>query len=213
MKEFDINIKETLEKTVSVVAESREDAEEAVRKAYFNSEYVLDAENFTGVNFSIQAERELQQEQKATMDVLLIKPFMYPQKVKIGCELDDLQAAVGGDIEAVYPFNDPVAIICNEEGKFNGSELNRSLRGEDGEIYDILAGDFLVTGLTEENFGSLSPELMKKYEEHFHQPEMYIRLGRSIMALPVPEDKVRKTDSLDKTEPMPKKSASDRDVL
>lgn len=213
MKEFDINIKETLEKTVSVVAESREDAEEAVRKAYFNSEYVLDAENFTGVNFSIQAERELQQEQKATMDVLLIKPFMYPQKVKIGCELEDLQAAVGGDIEAVYPFNDPVAIICNEEGKFNGSELNRSLRGEDGEIYDILAGDFLVTGLTEENFGSLSPELMKKYEEHFHQPEMYIRLGRSIMALPVPEDKVRKTDSLDKTEPMVKKSAPDRDVL
>ena len=213
MKEFDINIKETLEKTVSVVAESREDAEEAVRKAYFNSEYVLDAENFTGVNFSIQAERELQQEQKATMDVLLIKPFMYPQKVKIGCELEDLQAAVGGDIEAVYPFKDPVAIICNEEGKFNGSELNRSLRGEDGEIYDILAGDFLVTGLTEENFGSLSPELMKKYEEHFHQPEMYIRLGRSIMALPVPEDKVRKTDSLDKTEPMPKKSAPDRDVL
>lgn len=213
MKEFDINIKETLEKTVSVVAESREDAEEAVRKAYFNSEYVLDAENFTGVNFSIQAERELQQEQKATMDVLLIKPFMYPQKVKIGCELEDLQAAVGGDIEAVYPFNDPVAIICNEEGKFNGSELNRSLRGEDGEIYDILAGDFLVTGLTEENFGSLSPELMKKYEEHFHQPEMYIRLGRSIMALPVPEDKVRKTDSLDKTEPMLKKSAPDRDVL
>lgn len=213
MKEFDINIKETLEKTVSVVAESREDAEEAVRKAYFNSEYVLDAENFTGVNFSIQAEREIQQEQKATMDVLLIKPFMYPQKVKIGCELEDLQAAVGGDIEAVYPFNDPVAIICNEEGKFNGSELNRSLRGEDGEIYDILAGDFLVTGLTEENFGSLSPELMKKYEEHFHQPEMYIRLGRSIMALPVPEDKVRKTDSLDKTEPMPKKSVPDRDVL
>lgn len=213
MKEFDINIKETLEKTVSVIAESREDAEEAVRKAYFNSEYVLDAENFTGVNFSIQAERELQQEQKAMMDVLLIKPFMYPQKVKIGCELEDLQAAVGGDIEAVYPFNDPVAIICNEEGKFNGSELNRSLRGEDGEIYDILAGDFLVTGLTEENFGSLSPELMKKYEEHFHQPEMYIRLGRSIMALPVPEDKVRKTDSLDKTEPMLKKSAPDRDVL
>ena len=70
-----------------------------------------------------------------------------------------------------------------------------------------------MTGLTEENFGSLSPELMKKYEEHFHQPEMYIRLGRSIMALPVPEDKVRKTDSLDKTEPMPKKSAPDRDVL
>ena len=213
MKEFDINIKETLEKTVSVVAESREDAEEAVRKAYFNSEYVLDAENFTGVNFSIQAEREIQQEQKATMDVLLIKPFMYPQKVKIGCELEDLQAAVGGDIEAVYPFNDPVAIICNEEGKFNGSELNRSLRGEDGEIYDILAGDFLVTGLTEENFGSLSPELMKKYEEHFHQPEMFVRMGRSIMALPLPDDKVKKAGAPVMDAPIPHKSCHDRDSL
>ena len=43
------------------------------------------------------------------MDVLLIKPGMYPQVVKIGCELEDLQAAVGSDIEATYPFDDEVA--------------------------------------------------------------------------------------------------------
>ena len=58
---------------MKVEAASREDAEEAVKKAYYNSEYVLDAENFTGVQFTTQAERDIQQEQKPTMDVLMVK--------------------------------------------------------------------------------------------------------------------------------------------
>lgn len=73
MKEYDVTITETLEKNVKVEAASREDAEEAVKKAYYNSEYVLDAENFTGVQFTTQAERDIQQEQKPTMDVLMVK--------------------------------------------------------------------------------------------------------------------------------------------
>ena len=48
---------------------------------------------------------------------------MYPQQVQIGCELEDLQATVGGDIEAVYPFSDPVAIICNDEGMVHAANL------------------------------------------------------------------------------------------
>ena len=109
---------------------------------------------------------EIDNTQDNKLDVLLVKPGMYPQKIQISDELKDLQAAVGGYIQAVYPFEDPVAIVCNEEGKFNGSELNRSLRDEDGSIYDIVAGDFLITGLTTENFGSLSPELADKYGKH-----------------------------------------------
>ena len=35
----------------------------------------------------------------------------------------------------------------------------------------------------EEDFASLSPELMEKFEKEFHQPEMFVRMGRSIMAL------------------------------
>ena len=213
MKEFDITITETLEKNVNVKAASREEAEEAVKKAYYNSEYVLDAENFTGVQFKVQAERDIQQEQTSKLDVLLIKPGMYPQQVQIGCELEDLQAAVGGDIEAVYPFADSVAIICNDEGKFNGRELNRALRDDDGHIYDIVAGNFLITGLTEDDFGSLTPEQMQKFENLFHQPEMFVKMGRSIMALPVPDDMVKKPDAPGKTDIAPKKAAPDRDVL
>ena len=213
MKEYDVKITETLEKTVTVEAESRDAAEEQVKAAYYNSEYILDAENFTGVEFGIQAEREIQHEQAPMMDVLLVRPNMYPQPVQIGCELEDLQKAVGGDIQAVYPYEDPVALIMDEEGKMFGKDWNRALRDEDGNMYDIVAGDFLVVGLGEEDFSSLSPELMKKYEEYFHQPEMFVRLGRSIMAMPLPDGKVKKADAPAQDAPVPHKSSHDRDSL
>lgn len=213
MKEFDINITETLEKTVTVEAETRADAEEKVRQSYYNSEIILDSENFTGVDFKTGEEREITDERKEMMDVLLIKSGMYPQAVKIGSELEDLQKAVGGDIEATYPFDDEVALVVNAEGKFNGSELNRSLKTEDGQLYDIIAGDFLVVGLTEDDFGSLSPELMEKFEKHFHQPETFIRMGRSIMAMPLPDDKVKQADAPEKAGTPPAKSSPDRDSL
>ena len=213
MKEYDIKITETLEKTVTVEAASREEAEEQVRQAYYDSEYILDSENFTGVEFGTEAEREIVQEQKHLMDVLLVKPGMYPQAVQIGSELEDLQKAVGGDIEAVYPFNEEVALVVNDEGKINRSELNRALRDDNGQIYDIIAGDFLVVGLGEEDFASLSPELMEQFEKEFHQPEMFVRMGRSVMALPLPDDKVRAAEAPKKAEVMPQKNSPDRDVL
>ena len=213
MKEYDVKITETLEKMVTVEAASREEAEDAIKAAYYNSEHILDSENFTGVEFGTQAEREIQHEQAPMMDVLLVRPNMYPQPVQIGCELEDLQKAVGGDIQAVYPYEDPVALIMDEESKMCGKELNRALRDEDGNMYDIIAGDFLVVGLDEEDFSSLSPELMKKYEEHFHQPEMFVRLGRSIMAMPLPDDKVKKADAPAQDAPVPQKKSHDRDSL
>lgn len=213
MKEYDVKITETLEKTVTVEAESREAAEEQVKVAYYNSEHILDSENFTGVDFGTQEEREIQHEQEEMMDVLLIRPNMYPQTVQIGCELEDMQKVVGGDIEATYPFDDEVALVMDEEGKMFGKELNRALRDEEGNVYDIVAGDFLVVGLGEEDFCSLSPELMKKFEEHFHQPEMFVRMGRSIMAMPLPDDKVKKADEPVKDAPVPHKSSHDRDSL
>ena len=213
MKEYDVKITETLEKTVTVQAESRDAAEEQVKDAYYNSEHILDAENFTGVQFGTQAEREIQKEQAPMMDVLLVRPNMYPQAVQVGCELEDLQKAVGGYIQAVYPFEEPVALVMDEEAKLTGKDLNRALRDEDGNMYDIIAGDFLVVGLGEEDFCSLSPGQMKKYEEHFHQPEMFVRLGRSIMAMPLPDDKVKKADAPTQDAPVPQKKSHDRDSL
>lgn len=191
MKEYDVTIKETLEKKVTVEAGSREEAEAMVREGWNNSDYILDADSFTGVEFTVGEEHEVDHDKADKMTVLLISPERYPKQVEIGTGLESLQAAVGGDIEAIYPFDDEVALVMNEEGKLNGLALNRGLYTEDGDMYDVIAGDFLVVGLTEESFGSLTPEQMAHYEEAFHQPEMFVKMGRSIMALPLPDDMVK----------------------
>ena len=113
----------------------------------------------------------------------------------------------------VYNTIEGGALVMHDEGKIMGKDLNRALRDGDGEIYDIIAGDFLVVGLGEEDFSSLSPELMKQFEEHFHQPETFVRMGRSIMALPLPDDMVKKEDAPIKADPTPRKSSPDRDAL
>lgn len=214
MKEYDISIVETLEKTVTVKADSKEAAEEMVREQYYNSEHILDADNFKEVDFKMQDEREINLDQLPKMDVLLVKPGMYPQPVQIGCELEDMQQVIGGEIQDSYPFDDQVAIISDLEGKNKGKELNRGLRLENGDIYDIIVGDFLVVGLTEEDFGSLSPELMEKFEKQFHQPELFVRMGNRYMALPLDDDKVKKPDAPDKLADLKlHKSTHDRDSL
>ena len=45
-------------------------------------------------------------------------------------------------------FGDRVVIVCDEEGKLRNTELNRSLWDEHGKIHDILAGTFLVVGVS-----------------------------------------------------------------
>ena len=102
----------------------------------------------------------------ATMTVLLVNAEEYPKEVVIPTGLESLQQAVQGNIEIVYRFDDPVGIICNEEGKLNGMKLNRALRNDEGEIQDILTGPFLIVGLGAEDFRSLTPEEMKKYLGH-----------------------------------------------
>ena len=99
-----------------------------------------------------------------------------------------MQQAVGGSIGASYPFEDPVAIVYNDDGKLMGLPLNRALRDENGEMYDAVAGTFLVVGLGEEDFVSLSPELAQKYEQLFHQPEAFLKLGNRLLVLPVPDE-------------------------
>ena len=108
-----------------------------------------------------------------------------PYVKNIFSELESLQHEVSGDIEVVYPFADPVGLICNDEGKLNGMELNRAMRMEDGQIYDIMAGKFLVVGLTEDSFRSLTEDEISKFTALYQQPEIFARLNGEIVAIPV----------------------------
>ena len=190
MKKFEVEITETLQRTVTVEAASQEEAERMVDRGWRDGDYVLTDEDYVGVDFKTTGEHELSE--KKMLDVLLVKPNEHPRNVSIGAELEDLQQAVGGSIGASYPFaDDPVAIVYNDDAKLMGLPLNRALWDEDGLMYDVIAGTFLVVGLGEEDFVSLSPELAQKYEEEFHQPEAFLPLGRRLMVIPVPDESIR----------------------
>ena len=117
------------------------------------------------------------------IQVVLCEPRKRACITTITNTLASLQQIVSGYIEAVYPFDDPVAIICNEEGKINGLELNRALRDENGRVYDILAGTFLIVGLGEEDFASLTPEYQEKYRRLFECPEVFLSANGEIQAI------------------------------
>ena len=75
--------------------------------------------------------------------------------------------------------------VLNEEGKLEGLPLNRALRDEDGDIYDVVAGTFMVVGLTDDSFGSLTVEQMQKFSDLFKVPEQFVKLGDKIVAIPM----------------------------
>lgn len=186
MKEFEVTITETLEKKITVEAMSKDEAEQAVRDMWNDADIILDADDFIDVSFNTDDGQELSAvNDSKKLDVLLVEPGQYARMTTIDAGLKSLQKTVGGDIEAAYFFDDPVALVCQEEGKINGSELNRAVRDADGEILDIIAGKFFICGLGEEDFASLPEGLKKKYEDMFHQPETFLKMGRSITAIPI----------------------------
>ena len=124
------------------------------------------------------------------ISVVLCEPGKQARTATIEASLERYQKIVGGYIEAYYPFEEPVCIVCNEEGKINSLPLNRAVYADPnrGEMLDIIAGTFFVCDCSGENFGSLSPEQLRRYTERFKYPERFFRAGNDIKAVPyIPE--------------------------
>ena len=103
------------------------------------------------------------------MKVLIVKPGYAPYEAEIN-GLQEMQNVVDGTIQAIYPFEDNVAIVCNDEGIFLGMPFNRSMPGGYGGVY----GPFFVCGLGVENFCSLTSEQVKTYTREFRNAEILI---------------------------------------
>ena len=121
------------------------------------------------------------------MKILLVEPEKAPERVEISGDLESMQQIVGGSVQAIYPFEEPIALICNEEGKLNGLPLNRALRDEDGKIYDVITGTFFLCGAPseEESFTSLSENQLEELEIRFHTPELFLRLNGRLVTMPL----------------------------
>ena len=120
------------------------------------------------------------------MQVIVVEPKKKPEVREIGDSLESMQKIVGGLIEAVYPFDEPVVLICNEEGKLLNLPLNRVLRDEAGEIHDIISGTFFLCAAPPNSdcFAGLTDQQVKTYMERFAMPEMFLNVGGALLILP-----------------------------
>ena len=110
---------------------------------------------------------ELTQDAQApkTIKVVLVQPGKLARPAEIDASLAGMQKAVQGSIQAYYPFDEQVCIVCNEEGKLSGLEANRRFGS------DILVGTFFIAGEDgSEDFCSLNDEQIEKYTQQFKEP-------------------------------------------
>ena len=118
------------------------------------------------------------------MNVLIVEPGKHPRLADIDESLESLQKTVGGYIEAIYPFEDEIAIICDEESKLKSdTEWNRMLP----ETHDVIKGTFIIAGLGDEDFTDITPELAEKYKQRFWNIELFIPTPNGLMPIVIRE--------------------------
>ena len=120
------------------------------------------------------------------MQVVVVEPKKKPIVQDIDAGLESMQKMVGGSIQAIYPFEEPVALIANEEGKLLNLPLNRALRDDEGNVYDIISGTFFVCAAPPDSdrFAGLTDQQVKTYIERFATPEMFLNVGGDLFVLP-----------------------------
>ena len=103
--------------------------------------------------------------------------------------------AAFGD-KAIYPYEEMVAIVANDEGILLGMDFNRSVEGGYGGVF----GPFFVCGLTEDDFCSLSPDQMERFKKKFHKAELLLGVrGNDLVTLKVePKPKIPKPEQAKK---------------
>ena len=126
------------------------------------------------------------------MKILAVEPMKTPTVQEIDGSLRSMQELVGGTIQAVYPFDDPVALVCNDEGKLLGLPWNRALTDDHGVPYDIVCGTFFVAGLKEDDFASLTEQQIEKYRKKY--------ANEMVFSVPVPSGNHKKQCNKEKYE-------------
>ena len=123
------------------------------------------------------------------MRVAIVEPEKKIYVKEIDSGLESMQKIVGGYIQMIYPLSEPIALICNDEGKLLGLPLNRGLRDESGKLYDIISGTFFLCGAPPDSdeLASLTPEQGTFCLEQFGIPELFLNINGRLVCVPVTE--------------------------
>lgn len=100
--------------------------------------------------------------------MLVVEPHKVPYEAEVPEDYKQLQRAVGGTFECIYPFDDNCFLFCNEEGKLNGLEGNRRIGN------DIIAGVFLIAADGRDGqTADMTDSQVRRYTAMFREDEIY----------------------------------------
>lgn len=116
------------------------------------------------------------------MRILILEPGKHPRAADIPHSLHQMQAIVGGTIQAVYPWSERAALVCDDEGLLKDYPFNRKI----GE--HAIFGTFFICGIDECDFSDLPNHLMLRFAQELHDPQILVRTPAGYIALPTEVD-------------------------
>ena len=121
------------------------------------------------------------------MLVVIVEPGKQSYAKEKQGTLNEMRDIVRGTIQAVYPFEEPIALICNDEGKLLGLPPNRGLRDGRGVLYDVICGTFFLCAAPSESdrFESLSEQQVQWCLNRFQRPELILSVNGTLIVLPM----------------------------
>ena len=87
------------------------------------------------------------------IDVLVVEPGKAPRPARVTNTLETFAEIVGGPIEAGCYLPQRVMLVCRENAKHDG----------------YIAGKFLLCGLGEDGFDSLTPAQQSEFQKKFSE--------------------------------------------
>ena len=123
------------------------------------------------------------------MKILIVEPERRPGIAEIPHTLEAMQQTVGGYIEITYPWRDPVALVCDEEGMLKQLPFNRLVAPQ-----SAIFGTFFLCGIDEEDLTDMPEELADKYMRLLYDPQMLIRTSAGYAVLPIPASDASEDD-------------------
>lgn len=144
--------------------------------------YFCDSIGFQRVEFDHDQTQKLD---TGMLRVVLVEPGKAARVAEIDGSLEGMQKTVSGYIQAVYPFEETVCLVCNEEGKLQGLPLTAPC-GMKTIASMILWREPFCVRLQYGELQELSEEQLKRYTEKYKRPERFVQIDDQILAIPMP---------------------------
>lgn len=115
------------------------------------------------------------------MKVLICEPFKPPRAADIENTLEGMQTIVDGYIEVVHPWNEPIVVVCNEEGLLKKLSFNRCLNGHP------IFGTFFLCSTAHEDFTDLPNEAMLRFASELYWPQRLVNIDGCLTVIQMEE--------------------------